>query len=168
MTDHETMSRPPRPDADGPADGASPELGLALGSGRAVLDPATGAPLRFVDDRQPARRFLLDETVPWHSVEHRWGAGHLVTDEGAARWNAPDELRIDRDRSEARFTPLPGLGLVVERAGGERLSERYTFHHTGDRPDGAPAHAADPLANDQDWHLALWLQLAAEGALPLD
>ncbi|WP_322501603.1 hypothetical protein TR631_30290 [Streptomyces rochei] len=24
--------------------------------------------------------------------------------------------------------------------------------------DGRPAHTADPLANDQDWHLVLWLR----------
>ncbi|WNM35740.1 hypothetical protein RKE30_37965 [Streptomyces sp. Li-HN-5-11] len=24
--------------------------------------------------------------------------------------------------------------------------------------DGRPAHTADPLANDQDWHLVLWMQ----------
>lgn len=24
--------------------------------------------------------------------------------------------------------------------------------------DGRPAHTADPLANDQDWHLLLWMQ----------
>lgn len=29
--------------------------------------------------------------------------------------------------------------------------------------DGVPAHAADPLANDQDFHLALWMQLQADG-----
>lgn len=28
--------------------------------------------------------------------------------------------------------------------------------------DGVPAHAADPLANDQDFHLALWMQLEME------
>jgi hypothetical protein len=29
--------------------------------------------------------------------------------------------------------------------------------------DGVPAHFADPLANDQDFHLALWMQLDADG-----
>jgi hypothetical protein len=28
--------------------------------------------------------------------------------------------------------------------------------------DGRPAHAPDPLANDQDWHLAIWLRLIEE------
>ncbi|MEA5118601.1 MAG: hypothetical protein VB036_13450, partial [Propionicimonas sp.] len=34
--------------------------------------------------------------------------------------------------------------------------------------DGVPAHTADPLANDQDFHLALWMQLNSDGlaALP--
>jgi hypothetical protein len=34
--------------------------------------------------------------------------------------------------------------------------------------DGVPAHAADPLANDQDFHLALWMQLQADGYATLD
>ncbi|HMR48868.1 MAG TPA: hypothetical protein PKE40_06290 [Arachnia sp.] len=29
--------------------------------------------------------------------------------------------------------------------------------------DGVAAHAADPLANDQDFHLAIWMQLALDG-----
>ena len=29
--------------------------------------------------------------------------------------------------------------------------------------DGAPAHSADPLANDQDFHLATWMQLEEDG-----
>ena len=33
--------------------------------------------------------------------------------------------------------------------------------------DGAAAHTADPLANDQDWHLTLWMELAEEGVAPL-
>jgi hypothetical protein len=33
--------------------------------------------------------------------------------------------------------------------------------------DGVAAHAADPLANDQDFHLALWIQLSADGAVTL-
>lgn len=31
--------------------------------------------------------------------------------------------------------------------------------------DGVPAHAPDPLANDQDFHLSLWMQLHADGHL---
>ena len=29
--------------------------------------------------------------------------------------------------------------------------------------DGAPAHSADPLANDQDFHLAIWMQVEEDG-----
>ena len=32
--------------------------------------------------------------------------------------------------------------------------------------DGWPAHAADPLANDQDWHLAIWAKLIAGRGAP--
>ncbi|CAL9324455.1 MULTISPECIES: hypothetical protein [Streptomyces] len=36
--------------------------------------------------------------------------------------------------------------------------------HGGHRPAGRgrPAHTADPLANDQDWHLVLWLRAQAQ------
>ncbi|WP_413353811.1 hypothetical protein [Microbacterium sp. 1P06AB] len=33
--------------------------------------------------------------------------------------------------------------------------------------DGVPAHFADPLANDQDFHLALWMQLEDDGVARL-
>ncbi|MFD5291454.1 hypothetical protein ACFW5U_09260 [Streptomyces rochei] len=34
---------------------------LSFGTGRAVVDPVTGAPVQFLDDRAPVRRFLLDQ-----------------------------------------------------------------------------------------------------------
>lgn len=33
--------------------------------------------------------------------------------------------------------------------------------------DGRTAHRADPLANDQDWHPALWLRLFQSEGFPL-
>ncbi len=32
--------------------------------------------------------------------------------------------------------------------------------------DGRPAHTADPLANDQDWHLVLWLRAREQAERP--
>lgn len=34
--------------------------------------------------------------------------------------------------------------------------------------DGRPAHVEDPLANDQDWHLVMWLRLLDENIIQLD
>lgn len=73
-----------------------------------MLDPATGAPTRFVDEEDRDRRFLLDAEVEWHSVEHQWGSGHLVTNRGGARWHTPTELRFGEGAVETVHTPLSG------------------------------------------------------------
>ncbi|WBO63041.1 hypothetical protein [Streptomyces camelliae] len=92
--------------------------------------------MQFVDGENRARRFLLDGAVTvWHSVEHQWGSGHPVTDRGAARWHTPAAHTLTgdpafHDAAEERLPWLPAFG-------------------------GRPAHTADPLANDQDWHLVL-------------
>ena len=52
---------------------------LAISDGLVLLDPSTGAPRQFVDPSSPDRQFLLDDSVRWHSVEHQWGSGHLIT-----------------------------------------------------------------------------------------
>ncbi|MEV5886851.1 hypothetical protein AB0L74_29955 [Streptomyces sp. NPDC052020] len=109
---------------------------LPFGTGRAVLDPVTGAPVQFLDDRAPVRRFLLDQAAaPWHSVEHQWGSGHLVTDRGAGRWLAPSELRVAGGAVEAVHTPLPGVRVEVRRSvEGAVLRERYTVVNAADEP----------------------------------
>ncbi|WP_198547401.1 hypothetical protein [Streptomyces jeddahensis] len=110
---------------------------LAFGSGHAVLDPATGAPVQFVDEQDRARRFLLDTDVTvWHSVEHQWGSGHLVTDRGGARWHTPAELRVAADGvMEAVHTPLPGVRVEVRRSvQGDLLRERYTVVNSAQEP----------------------------------
>ncbi|MDT7840253.1 glycoside hydrolase family protein [Streptomyces justiciae] len=108
---------------------------LAFGGGHAVVDPGTGAPVQFVDEADPARRFLLDADVtPWHSVEHQWGSGHLITDRGAARWHAPARLRCEDGRIEAVHEPLPGVRVEIRRtAHGSLLRECYTL--VNDTPD---------------------------------
>ncbi|MFC8818805.1 hypothetical protein [Streptomyces rochei] len=107
---------------------------LSFGTGRAVLDPVTGAPVQFLDDRAPVRGFLLDQdAAPWHSAEHQWGSGHLVTDRGAARWLAPSGLRMAEDVVEAVHTPLPGVRVEVRRCvDGAVLRERYTVVNSAD------------------------------------
>ena len=68
MTPEEGESAVPTKDV------AVPEI-LAFGPGHVVLDPLTGAPLRFVDEEHSQRQFLLDtDATAWHSVEHQWGA----------------------------------------------------------------------------------------------
>jgi len=109
---------------------------LRFGAGHAVLDPVTGAPTQFLDDLAPVRRFLLDQaTTPWHSLEHQWGSGHLVTDRGAARWLAPAELRAADDTVEAVHAPLPGIRVEVRRSvDGTVLRESYTVVNSADEP----------------------------------
>ncbi|NUP15177.1 MAG: hypothetical protein HOZ81_03550 [Streptomyces sp.] len=109
---------------------------LRFGVGHVVLDPVTGAPTQFLDDLAPVRRFLLDQaTAPWHSVEHQWGSGHLVTDRGAARWLAPAELRAVGDTVEAVHAPVPGTRVEVRRSvDGAVLRESYTVVNSADEP----------------------------------
>ncbi|MFI9831158.1 hypothetical protein ACIHIX_26170 [Streptomyces sp. NPDC051913] len=116
--------------------GTAPSI-LTFASGHAILDPLTGAPVQFVDEAAPARLFLLnDVATPWHSVEHQWGSGHLVTDRGGARWHTPAELRTTKDGAvEAVHTPLPGLRVEIHRHVREGvLCERYTVVNTAEEP----------------------------------
>ncbi|MEU0390155.1 hypothetical protein [Streptomyces chartreusis] len=102
-----------------------------------MLDPATGAPIRFVDVNNPARTFLLDNVATdWHSSEHQWGTGHLVTDRGGARWHTPTELRVTEGGVvEAVHTPLPGVRVEISRHVHEdRLRERYMVVNTAQKP----------------------------------
>ncbi|GAA4098051.1 hypothetical protein [Nonomuraea soli] len=100
-----------------------------FGSGTAVIDSVSGAPVQFLDPEHPRRRYLLDaETTPWHSAEHQWGSGHLVTTAGARRWHLPVTLEADAvGRSRARYGTAAGVEVAVEREYGRLLTERYTF-----------------------------------------
>ncbi|MQM26029.1 hypothetical protein GFD30_10670 [Glycomyces sp. NEAU-7082] len=109
----------------------------------------------------PARRFLLDTAdTAWHSIEHQWGSGHLVTDRGGARWHTPAELRavdggtIERGTveggtieggtveggtveggTEAVHPLLDGVRVEVRRwTDGAVLRERYAVVNDGDTP----------------------------------
>ena len=50
-----------------------------LGTGQVTV-AGDGAPLEFRHPELPAHRFLLQETSDaWHSEEHRWGTGFVIT-----------------------------------------------------------------------------------------
>lgn len=71
----------------------------------------------------------------WHSVEHQWGSGHLVTDRGGARWHTPAGLRVADGMIEAVHTPLPGIRVQVRRSvRGGLLYERYSVVNIGEEP----------------------------------
>ncbi|RRR98202.1 hypothetical protein [Glycomyces terrestris] len=110
-----------------------PPQRLAFGGGHAVLDPVTGAPLQFTDAADPARRFLLDTaTSAWHSIEHQWGSGHLVTDRGGFRWQAPAELHVIEGGVEAVHPLGADVRVTVRRwSDGDVLRERYTVRNDG-------------------------------------
>jgi hypothetical protein len=61
-------------------------------------------------------------------------------------------MPLDGTRECAAVAPGP---VSAERA---RAGAVRTFVKPSS-VDGRSAHTADPLANDQDWHLALWLRL---------
>ncbi|MGP4006110.1 hypothetical protein [Streptomyces sp. 4N124] len=109
---------------------------LTFGPGHATLDPITAAPVQFTDERDPARRFLLDTDVtPWHSVEHQWGSGHLVTDRGGARWHTPAQLRAADGEIEAVHPLLDGVRVEIRRSvRGEVLCERYSVVNSAPEP----------------------------------
>ncbi|MGW1029427.1 hypothetical protein ACWD4J_38085 [Streptomyces sp. NPDC002577] len=92
--------------------------------------------MQFVDEQDRARRFLLDTDVTaWHSVEHQWGSGHLVTDRGGARWHTPAELRVADGGTEAVHPVLPGVRVEVRRSVHEDvLRERYTVVNSAQEP----------------------------------
>jgi hypothetical protein len=110
-------------------------LTLRFGAGVAELDPNTGSPVRFIADDAPDRRYLLHDGLKWHSDEHRWGSGHVITDRGAARWATPTTVQQHEGAVLAGFDDvLDGLRIEVERTGGDRLTERYRFTNTGRDP----------------------------------
>ncbi|MGW0786559.1 hypothetical protein [Streptomyces sp. NPDC002913] len=118
-----------------PAPESAPPV-LDFGGGHAVLDPGTGAPVAFTDDSAPDRAFLLDAaTTDWHTDEHQWGSGHLVSDRGPARWHRPESLSIRPGLVEAAHVPVPGLRLLVRRVvTGGRLVESYELSNEGTGP----------------------------------
>ncbi|KQQ96411.1 hypothetical protein ASF72_01780 [Arthrobacter sp. Leaf141] len=105
---------------------------IPFGQGEASIDPVTGAPVQFVAKNAPDRRFLLDPDLVWHSLEHQWGSGHIITDGGAARWNRPDRQEVATNSSVSHFLPSEQLALTVKRnVRKDKFIERYEFTNTG-------------------------------------
>ncbi|HWU57590.1 MAG TPA: hypothetical protein VN045_02640 [Microbacteriaceae bacterium] len=118
----------------GEAGSSLPAHELRIGDGLVVLDPRTGAPVAFVDPAAPERRFLLDSSVAWHSIEHGWGSGFMITTTGAFRWNAPTKLTGGDGIVEAHHSLDTGVELTVTRRGGDTYEETYVFSNTSDVP----------------------------------
>lgn len=105
---------------------------LPLNDGEVILDATTGAPVQFVDRQDPGRHYLLDAGVHWHSAEHAWGSGHVITDRGSGRWRTPRSLDVSADSVRAAFSATPHLDVTVERQGGAVFTERYRFENVSD------------------------------------
>lgn len=118
------------------SEGAVP-YSIPAGGGSVELDPTTGLPIRFVSAVDPARKYLIDPGVDWHTAEHYWGAGFVVTDAGSQRWDAADAMNGTADGrglvQDYDLTPS-GLRLAVTRTGGSAYSERYVWTNATDRP----------------------------------
>ncbi len=106
---------------------------LTFNAGHALLDPVTGAPLQFVDEADPERRFLLTRDLPWHTAAHLWGSGHLVAAGRTVRWSTPAEQHLASNLQSLEFDLGPELRLVVERSGGAVLTERYSWRNSSAR-----------------------------------
>ena len=121
---------------------------IRFGEGRAICDDATGTPTAFEADASP-RRYLLDPALDWHTVAHRWGCGHAVTDRGAARWCVPSRRRdVDGGQELTYDLSAAGLSLTVVRTGGDRLTERYEWRNVTDAPVVVDALGIETPFND--------------------
>lgn len=104
---------------------------MRFGNGEIHLDATTGAPRQFSHPQNPQRRYLLDESLPWHSSDHQWGSGHVITSTGASRWSAPATLDIESDDQQWSSTATHhldvGIDLTISRVGSGSLTERYVF-----------------------------------------
>jgi len=98
-----------------------------LALGRVLIEPSTGAPVQFVDDADENRQYLLDSRQAWHSVEHNWGSGFLVTNRGASRWNQPQRVDAEGSTSVSLHGLGKGIELQVTREFGTSLIETYRF-----------------------------------------
>ncbi|MDR1806527.1 MAG: hypothetical protein LBR33_01195 [Propionibacteriaceae bacterium] len=95
----------------------------------------TGALAQVEADADRDRLYLLDEGKDaWHTPEHRWGSGFLVTDRGAGRWNVPVRLEWTADGWEADYGTVAGLAVCVSRRVADRLSEVFTYRNATAEP----------------------------------
>ncbi|MFV0428517.1 MAG: hypothetical protein ACK5KO_03675 [Arachnia sp.] len=101
-------------------------------AGGSLLLASDGTPLQVSAAASPAVRYLLDPlTEGWHTSEHRWGSGFLVTSAGSGRWNRP----VLQERPGPRtwrcvHRPVPGLEVEVQREALERFRETIRIRNT--------------------------------------
>ncbi|WP_147276697.1 hypothetical protein [Tsukamurella tyrosinosolvens] len=107
-----------------------------MGSGVVRIDTKSGSPVGFVSRENPEITYLLERDLDsWHSPEHAWGSGFIVTPSGAARWNSPDEVEFAPHSVRCVYGIDEGLTLtVVRRAtpGAAAYEEAYEFSNTSD------------------------------------
>ncbi|ACU75738.1 conserved hypothetical protein [Catenulispora acidiphila DSM 44928] len=116
---------------DAPSSPTHHPLLLPLANGHVAIDPITTAPMQFFDQDSPDRQYLLDERQIWHSLEHQWGSGHVLSDRGTHRWNAPQSVTITPTELHALHELVDGLELTVTRTTENSLIETYAFRNTG-------------------------------------
>lgn len=106
---------------------------VSLPSGIVRLDTETGAPRAFAHRSHPEVRYLLDvDHDAWHTAEHGWGTGFVISDRGAARWAVPDSLTWEEGGNHATHNLLPGLTLLIDRHWGDSFVESYSLVNTGE------------------------------------
>lgn len=77
-------------------------------------------------------------------------------------------LRLPKGLRTHRFTQLAQEILEANMANYDEKGAATCAFVFPSNIDGRSAHCADPLANDQDWHLAIWLHLIDHGYLVMD
>lgn len=101
----------------------------------------------------------------WFGMRRQWG------DVFPHYWSTLTAAVLARLPAELRTPERDALALTILRANMSNYFADGSATCAFILPtavDGAPAHAPDTLANDQDWHLAIWLELATNTDLPLD
>lgn len=77
----------------------------------------------------PGLNALLDDSLPWFAPEWRWGTGFVHTDKGAGGFVRPAAVAFTEAGVSARYEPVPGLRLTVQRTFGELWRERYVLRN---------------------------------------
>lgn len=101
----------------------------------------------------------------WFGQRRQWG------DVFPHYWSALTATALLRLPSVLRTSETDELARTILRANMANYSADGSATCAFVMPtsvDGVPAHSADPLANDQDFHLALWMQLELDGHTSLN
>ncbi|KAL2851107.1 hypothetical protein BJY01DRAFT_261130 [Aspergillus pseudoustus] len=103
-------------------------------SGRVQLDSNSSVIVQFLNTKDHARHFLLNETAAsYHSPANSWGAGTVVANDNTGTWNF-HSTEANNFTGPFRFTPVDGLDLHVRRSAGDVLTETYIFENTSPKP----------------------------------